>query len=161
MVSESFNAIWRNWYLSAARELDGFDFLAFARANTGAFVSPDLIAALPAKAFFEVLTTRIKAEDTLDVTMTVGFRFPDVAEAFCLRLRRGVVEVEDNLAGNTDLTLTLDKAVLDRIVLGQLTMRDAILSGLVEVSEGPTAAVARFFGYFETPLTTPIQLVVR
>src|SRR5262245_26901747 len=72
------NGVWRSWYLSAARELEGFDFLAFARANfRGSFAAPDLVAALPAKAFVEGLTTRLKAENTLDLTMTVGFRFPD------------------------------------------------------------------------------------
>jgi alkyl sulfatase BDS1-like metallo-beta-lactamase superfamily hydrolase len=78
------NAIWRNWYLSAARELEGFDLIGFARANAGGFVSPDLVAALPARAFVESFSTRLKAEDALDVTMTVGFRFPDIGEGFCL-----------------------------------------------------------------------------
>jgi alkyl sulfatase BDS1-like metallo-beta-lactamase superfamily hydrolase len=155
------NATWRNWYLSAARELDGFDFLAFARDNAGGFVSPDLVAVLPARAFVEGLTTRLKAEDTVDVTMTVGFRFPDTAEAFCLRLRRGVAEVEDGLSDKTDLTLTLDKTVLDRILLGQLAMRDAILGGSIKVSQATLLTVARFFGYFELPLSAPIELVVR
>jgi len=155
------NATWRNWYLSAARELEGFDFVAYARNNVAAFVSPDLIMALPAKAFLETLTTRLKAEDTLEVTMTVGFSFPDVGEAYYFRLRRGVAEVDENLAGATDLTLTLDKAVLDRIQLGQLTMRNAIESGLVKASQGAAPDAFRFFGYFEAPLATPIQLVTR
>jgi len=30
------NGVWRSWYLSAARELEGFDFIAFARANARA-----------------------------------------------------------------------------------------------------------------------------
>src|SRR5882757_3467709 len=48
------NGVWRSWYLSAARELEGFDFIAFARANARAgFAAPDLVAALPARAFVE------------------------------------------------------------------------------------------------------------
>jgi alkyl sulfatase BDS1-like metallo-beta-lactamase superfamily hydrolase len=155
------NAIWRNWYLSAARELDGFDLMAFLRGNARAFVSPDLVAALPAKAFVEGFTPRLKAEDTLDVTMSVGFRFPDVGEAYGIEIRRGVAQFEEHLPEKTDVTLTLDKVALDRIRLGQLTMRDAILGGVVQVSDGPLTEVARFFGYFEMPFSTPIRIVVR
>jgi hypothetical protein len=32
---------------------------------------------------------------------------------------------------------------------------------VVQVSDGPPTEVARFFGYFEMPFSTPIQLVVR
>jgi len=155
------NAPWRNWYLSAARELDGFDFLAFARANARGFVSADLVTSLPTRAFVKGLTTRLKAEETLDLTMTVGFRFPDTGEAYGITLRRGVAQFDEHLPGKTDLTLTLEKATLVRIRLGQLTLRDGMLSGEVQVSGGSPADVARFFGYFEAPLGTPIRLVVR
>jgi alkyl sulfatase BDS1-like metallo-beta-lactamase superfamily hydrolase len=156
------NAIWRNWYLSAARELEGFDLLAYVRANArGGFASPDFFSALPGRVFVEGLTTRLKAEDTLDVTMTVGFRFTDTGEAYSIMLRRGVAQFDAHLPEKADLLLTLDKAVLDRIRLGQLTMRDALLAGAIQVSNGPLAEVARFFGYFELPLSTPIHLVVR
>ena len=36
-----------------------------------------------------------------------------------------------------------------------------LLSGEVQVSGGSPADAARFFGYFEAPFSTPIQLVVR
>lgn len=155
------NAIWRNWYLSAARELDGFDLMPFLRDSAGSFVSPDLIGALPARTFFEFLATRVKAEDTLGVTMTVGYRFPDIHEEFSLQLRRGVVQVEDGVPDTADLVLTLDKAVLDRILLRELTTRSAILGGQIHVERGSLIEVARFSGYFELPVPTPIRLVVR
>jgi len=50
-------------------------------------------------------------------------------------------------------------SVTDR--LAQLTMRDGMFNGEVQVSGGSPADVARFFGYFEVPLSTPIRLVVR
>jgi alkyl sulfatase BDS1-like metallo-beta-lactamase superfamily hydrolase len=157
------NAIWRNWYLSAARELEGFGFdpILIQRGIARAITSPDLVAALPARSFVEGLPARLKAEDTLNVRMTVGFHFPDVGEGYGIEIRRGVAQFDEHLPETTDLTLTLDKAVLDRIRLGQLTMRDAILGGLVQVSNGSPTAVARFFEYFEVPFSRPIRLVVR
>jgi len=157
------NAIWRCWYLTAARELDveGFDPMRIQFAIARSISSPDLVSALPAKIFVESFRTRLKAEDTLDVAMTVGFRFPDIGEAYGIAIRRGVAQFEDHLPEKTDVTLTLDKTVLDRIRLGSLTMRNAILRGAVKLSGGSAKEVARFFGYFEMPFSEPIQLVVR
>jgi alkyl sulfatase BDS1-like metallo-beta-lactamase superfamily hydrolase len=157
----SSNAIWRSWYLSGARELEGFDVAAFRRtAARGGLAAPDLLAALPARAFVDGLMTRLKAEDTFDVTMTVGFRFADIGEAYAVRLRRGVAEVEDRLPDKTDLTLTLDKATLNAIRSGRLALRDAIASGAIKLTDGPPAAAERFFGYFEPP-GGATQLVMR
>jgi alkyl sulfatase BDS1-like metallo-beta-lactamase superfamily hydrolase len=158
------NAIWRNWYLSGARSLEIVDpeMIRAGMARLARFIaSPDLVAALPAKAFVEGFAVRLKAEETLDVVMTVGFRFPDIGEAYGIAIRRGVAEVAERAPDKADLTLTLDKADLDRIRLGQLTMRDAIMGGAVQVGDGALPEVARFFSYFEAPFSTPIQLVVR
>ena len=157
------NAIWRCWYLSAACELDveGFDPMRIQLAIARSISSPDLVSALPARIFVESFRTRLKAEDTLDVAMTVGFRFPDIGEAYGIAIRRGVAQFEDHLPEKTDVTLTLDKTVLDQIRLGSLTMRNAILRGAVKLSGGSAKEVARFFGYFEMPFSEPIQLVVR
>jgi len=157
------NAIWRCWYLSAARELDveGFDPMRIQSALVKSTSSAGQVAALPARVFVESFRTRLKAEDTLDVTMTVGFQFPDIGEAYGVAIRRGVAEFVDHLPEKTDLTLALDKTVLDHIRLGSLTMRDAILRGAVRLSGGSPLAIARFFGYFEMPFSEPIWLVVR
>jgi alkyl sulfatase BDS1-like metallo-beta-lactamase superfamily hydrolase len=69
------NAIWRNWYLSGARGLEIVDpeVIRAGMARLARFIaSPDLVAALPAKAFVEGFAVRLKAEETLDVVMTVG-----------------------------------------------------------------------------------------
>src|SRR5271169_6235617 len=99
------NAIWRNWYLSAARELDGFDPMLLQAGIARAITSPDLLAALPARAFVEGFSGRLKAEDTLDVAMTVGFRFPDVGEAYGIEIRRGVAQFVERLPEKTDLSI--------------------------------------------------------
>ncbi len=158
------NAIWRNWYLVAARELEVADpqvrrglMARLARF----YASPDLIAALPGRAFVEGFAVRLKAEETLDVVMTVGFRFPDTGEACGIDIRRGVAQFLDQPPPKADFTLTLDKVVLDRIRLGELTMEGAIDAGTVRVSDGSPADVGRFFNYFEVPFGTPIQPVVR
>ncbi|WP_422276934.1 alkyl sulfatase C-terminal domain-containing protein [Bradyrhizobium sp.] len=49
-----------------------------------------MIAALPASTFIDGLPTRLKAEKTCDVTMTVGFHLSDSDHSYAIRLRRGV-----------------------------------------------------------------------
>jgi alkyl sulfatase BDS1-like metallo-beta-lactamase superfamily hydrolase len=114
------NAIWRNWYLLAARELEGPAPTAVRRSPP-----PDFVTALPARTFVEGLPSRLKAEQTLDINLSVGFRFPDSQEAYGIELHRGVARFEEQLSSKVDLMLTLDKATLDRIRLGELTMREA------------------------------------
>jgi alkyl sulfatase BDS1-like metallo-beta-lactamase superfamily hydrolase len=93
--------------------------------------------------------------------MTVNFRFPDTSEAWGIEIRRGVAQFIEHAPRKADLTLTLDKAVLDRIRLGQLTMSEAIAANSAVATDGPQTDVERFFNYFEVPFGTPIQLVVR
>src|SRR5207245_1354542 len=90
LAAHTINSNWRSWYLSAARELDGsVDPARFTRglAEGG---NADLTALVPARAWIEAFTTRLKAESTLDVHFTAGFRFTDGKEECALEIRRGV-----------------------------------------------------------------------
>jgi alkyl sulfatase BDS1-like metallo-beta-lactamase superfamily hydrolase len=156
------SAIWRNWYLAGARELSGFGPPATRRVTAkGGLGAPDLIAALPASTFIDGLPTRLKAEETYNVTMTVGFHLSDCDQSYAIRLRRGVAEVEHRQPDKADFTISLDKRVLDRIRTGQLGWRDGFDQGSVRICDGSVDSVERFFGYFEEPGVTAIQLVVR
>jgi alkyl sulfatase BDS1-like metallo-beta-lactamase superfamily hydrolase len=156
------NAIWRNWYLSGARELEQIGPPAIRRVTAKAGLgAPDLIAALPASTFIEGLPTRLKAEETCDVTMTVGFHLSDSDRSYAIRLRRGVAEIEHRTPDKADFAISLDKRALDQIRTGQLAWRDGIDRGGVQLTGGSVEEVERFFGYFEEPGATSIQLVVR
>jgi alkyl sulfatase BDS1-like metallo-beta-lactamase superfamily hydrolase len=156
------NAIWRNWYLSGARELERIEPPAIRRVTAKAGLgAPDLIAALPASTFIEGLATRLKAEATYDITMTVGFHLPESDQSYAIRLRRGVAEVEHRKPDKADFAISLDKRALDLIRTGQLAWRDGIDRGGVQLTGGSVDEVERFFGYFEEPGATSIQLVVR
>jgi alkyl sulfatase BDS1-like metallo-beta-lactamase superfamily hydrolase len=156
------NAIWRNWYLSGARELERIGPPAIRRVTVkGGLGAPDLIAALPASTFLDGLPTRLKAEETRDFTITVGFHLSDGDHSYAIRLRRGVAEIEHRKPDQVDFAITLDKRTLDLVRTGQLAWRDGIDRGRVQLTGGSADEVERFFGYFEEPGATSIQLVVR
>jgi alkyl sulfatase BDS1-like metallo-beta-lactamase superfamily hydrolase len=156
------NAIWRNWSLSGARELERIGPPAIRRVTAkGGLGAPDLIAALPASTFIDGLPPRLKAEETCDITMTVGFHLSDSDQSYAVRLRRGVAEIEHRTPDKADFAVSLDKRALDQYRTGQLAWRDGIDRGGVQLTGGSVEEVERFFGYFEEPGATSIQLVVR
>ena len=69
------NPNWRNWYVTSARELQGYPL---PNAITGGLVSPGVVGALPAGSWVNSLTMRLRAEDTAPVPgqKSMGFWFP-------------------------------------------------------------------------------------
>ncbi len=67
------NVNWRNWSLTAAAELDGEADLT----KGFAFTSADVIKAFTTDKLLEMLTTRIDPEKSIDVNLTMGFKFED------------------------------------------------------------------------------------
>ncbi|HWQ35371.1 MAG TPA: alkyl sulfatase dimerization domain-containing protein [Blastocatellia bacterium] len=156
------NINWRNWYLMSARELEGtLDLAQLSKAIAQVFSSPDLVAAFPARAWVEGFSIRLKAEQTNEVQMTMGFVFPDVNESYALEIRRGVAQFHERMPEKTDATLTLNKGTLNRVLLQQVKFQEAAIAGEIRISSGTPADVQRFFSYFEPPLSGAIELTVR
>lgn len=158
----SINTNWRNWYLASAHELDGTlnvgAVMARARANFG---SPETIAALPARVWVEGLTTRLKAEATLDVHTTMAFRFPDVKEEYGIEIRRGVAQFDESAPAKPEVAISLDKRALDQLIAGRMTLVRGLNSGQISVTAGTRADVLKFFEYFDPSNGDPISLTVR
>src|SRR5690606_16444405 len=101
-----------------------------------------------------------KAEEALDMTMAIGWVFPDIGESFGLTIRRGIAEFRRGLPEDPDMTLTLNKTVLDQVLLGRTSFPGAMLKGDLKVSGNPLNLV-RMFKVFEKPFVDPIRLTVR
>lgn len=156
------NINWRNWYLMSALELEGrLDAGLLQGAMAAAFASPDLIAALPARRFVEGLTVRLAAEKTLGVHRALAIRFTDLGETYGLEVRRGVAQFHDGPPPDPDLGVALAKSALDRVLLGQATLGGLLEAGEAVIEHGEPGDVQRFFGWFESPLGTPIELTLR
>lgn len=155
------NINWRNWYLMSALELAGdLDIEALQQGILQVFASPDTVAALPAANFVEGLTTRLKAEETLDTVMSIGWVFPDIDESYGLTIRRGVAEYRKGLPENPDMTLTLNKTALDQVLLGRTGFPALMVKGDMKVSGNPLKLMT-MFNAFEKPFVDPIRLTVR
>ncbi len=168
------NNNWRNWYLTSAQELDGtIDF-----SKRLDIVAPDLLRAFPTSELINGMRFRLKAEETLDVHMTLGVRLPDVKEGLGLEIRRGVAQFHDSLPEDADVVLEMNRSVLERILLGQGEMDSqgidpphpatpqagliaAFKSGDARLQRGTPEDFQKFFSYFDSLSHEPIPLTVR
>ncbi|MEQ9145832.1 MAG: alkyl sulfatase dimerization domain-containing protein [Parvibaculaceae bacterium] len=157
---DQININWRNWYLTSAMELEGdIDPLPSLRVLAQVFSSDDVVSEWPADFLVNGLTTRLKAEETLDMHMTGGFRFTDVGEDYGLEIRRGIAQVHDAIPEDAAFTLSFSRATLIAIGQGRLKLKDALESGEASL-EGDPAALQAFLSKFDSP-AQEIWLTVR
>ncbi|MCF7982467.1 MAG: MBL fold metallo-hydrolase [Pseudomonadales bacterium] len=153
----SMNINWRNWYLTSAMELEGkVDTRLAKQATANIFYPPDIIAAMPPEVSVKGWITRLKAEQTLDVQLTLGFEFTDLDQSFGLEIRNGVCQFHPQLPERPDLTLSLNKADYDRVLLGRTSYQELISSGAARL-QGDVEQLNRFIDYFDDD-NAPIAL---
>lgn len=133
---------WRNFYLTGAKELrDGV-----VVAGTPSTASPDVVRALPLNILLDYLAMILDHPAAADSDIVLNLELPDVDERVVLEVSNGVMNYT---IGETDedahATLTLDRALLDAINLGQTTMKAAMDEGKIGV-EGDSAKVKEFVG---------------
>jgi alkyl sulfatase BDS1-like metallo-beta-lactamase superfamily hydrolase len=149
------SAIWRNVYLTGARELrsgppaEGVTLAAFA----------DMLRHTPTERFLERMAASLDGPEAADADLTVDLVLSDAGERHRLVVRDGVMHHRPAPAApapGADATLTVSRAFFLRMMTGQAGAADLLLSAEAEV-EGDRIALARFFGLFEkAPGTFPI-----
>ncbi|MBW2242024.1 MAG: MBL fold metallo-hydrolase [Deltaproteobacteria bacterium] len=136
---------WRNFYLSGAKELrDGV--VKTATPNTG---SPDIVRNLGLETYLDYLAVRLNHPKAAAHDMTFNVSLPDVGEKFVLSVENGAMNY--TLGKHTekaDATVTLDRAVLDEINLGETTFDQAVSDGKAKV-EGNSAKFGEFLALLD------------
>ncbi|OSP55212.1 alkyl/aryl-sulfatase [Pseudoruegeria sp. SK021] len=136
---------WRNFYLSGAKELrDGV--VKAATPDTG---SADVVRGLPLDIYLDYLAVRLNHPEAAGKEIALNFVMPDVDEQFSLTVTNGVMNYTiGNQADTVDATVTMDRAVLDNVNLGQTTLMDAMTDGSVTV-DGDSGKVEEFVGLLD------------
>jgi alkyl sulfatase BDS1-like metallo-beta-lactamase superfamily hydrolase len=134
----------RHFYLTRAHQLR--DKLAIPKRF--AKPAPQMLADMPAAAFFEALAVNLHAEDALELNQKVGFRFTDTGETYTLWIRRGVVETQPRLLENLDLEVKVPAQVFKEM-LAQLRSPALTLAKDFEVTKGNKLDLIKFFKRFE------------
>ena len=158
----SININWRNWYLTSAMELEGaLDERLAAVDMRAVFLPPDIVAALPTAAIVRSMTSRLRAEDALDVRQTLRLEVTgETASIFALQVHRGVCRFIEGAPAAADFSLKMDRDTLNAIVIGRDSYANAVNSGKATLA-GDVDAFADFVGLFEDPWEIKPPLTLR
>jgi alkyl sulfatase BDS1-like metallo-beta-lactamase superfamily hydrolase len=112
-------------------------------------VSPDVVRAMSLDLFFDYLGVRLDGERAEGLRLVINWVFTDLGRRYVLNLQNcALTYLADCQSDGADALVTLDRAVLNRVVLRELTFADAIERGLVRI-DGDAAGVAELFGLLD------------
>jgi alkyl sulfatase BDS1-like metallo-beta-lactamase superfamily hydrolase len=136
---------WRNFYLSGAKELrEGVKKLP--TPNTA---SPDTVRAMTLEMFFDYLSVRLNREKAAKAKAVLNFDFGDSGK-YVLEMENGVLNhTANHLADNADATVTLSRDTLNKIILQETKLADAIQSGDVKIT-GDRAKLDELLSYLDS-----------
>jgi alkyl sulfatase BDS1-like metallo-beta-lactamase superfamily hydrolase len=138
-VAES--ATWRNAYLLGALELRQGPPRAVARAP----ISPDVVRAMSLDLFFDYLGVRLNGDKAEGAVLVINWVFADLGRSYVLNLEHSALTyLADRRSDRADVTVTLERATLDRLVLREMAWADAVARGLASV-DGNADRVALLF----------------
>ncbi len=138
------NANARNYYLTAALELQGLE-IPIIRPSQSA---PAVIQAMPLSLFFAALAVRLNPDKSQAVDQCVGFHFPDCATDYTLHVRRGVAEVRPRFPERPDITVTLPSTLWKEMLAGLRSPATTLVRGEVQVTGG-VWSLAQVLALFE------------
>ncbi len=138
------SATWRNAYLLGALELRRGQ-----QAPPRASINPDIVRAMNLDLFFDYLAVRLNGEKADGRRLVVNWVFSDLGRRYVLNLENcALTYLADRQSDRADATVTLDRAVVDRLILRELPFADAVHKGLVGI-DGDPAGVAELFSLLD------------
>ena len=139
------SATWRNAYLLGASELRQGLAGAIARAP----ISPDVLRAMSLDHVFDLLGVRLNAEKAGGRRIIINWVFPEPARPYVLNLENcALTYLADRRSERADATVVLERGALDRLLLRELTLADAMQSGSVRV-DGDVVQVEELLGMLD------------
>jgi alkyl sulfatase BDS1-like metallo-beta-lactamase superfamily hydrolase len=138
------SATWRNAYLLGAQELRHGRSGAPARAP----ISPDVVRAMSLDLFFDYLGARLDGERADGRRIVVNWAFDDGRRYVSSLEHSALTWLADRQSDRPDATVSLDRATLDRLILREMPLAEAVERGLVRI-DGDPAALAGLFGLLD------------
>ena len=137
---------WRNFYLTGAQELRK----GVAKLPTPNTASPDTVRAMTLDLFFDYLGVRLNGPKAANASARLNFDFGRAGGTYLVELENGVLNhTAGAKAENADATVTLSRDTLNRIILGEAKLADAIGSGDVKVT-GSQAKLEEVVSYLDS-----------
>jgi linear primary-alkylsulfatase len=116
----------RNSYLAAAYELRNGLPAGVPPKTSG----PDMIRGMSTELWLDFLAIRLDSNKAADMAFTINFVTPDNGEEFAVEVSNATMtNIEGFQADNPDLTITIDRADLEQVMMGATSFDDQISAG--------------------------------
>jgi alkyl sulfatase BDS1-like metallo-beta-lactamase superfamily hydrolase len=135
---------WRSVYLQGAYELRN------GIPSTGGIqpASPDTIRAMPPDMLFDFWGVRLNGPKAAGKTIALNVDFTDLKSKYSLVVKNGVLNWSERQVTSPDASITLAKATLDKIQLGEAKVDALLASGEMKLV-GKQAAFDEFFALLD------------
>lgn len=150
LAFQAESSTWRNAYLMGAKELrEGVN------PGTGRSVAnTDMVRAMTLELFFDFLAVRVNAQRASGLHLRLNWVFPDVNERYACELVHSALNYSQGQQhAQADATLTVNRAVIDDILMQRRTAAEAAQAGDIQV-QGTPGTFARFWALLDqfTPM---------
>jgi len=139
------NPIWRNFFLSGARELRE------DVRERGATPPPAMIGQLTSEQLFDVLAIRVDGPRAGGLRLCFNWVFTDLGERHLLTLSNGVlIHTADREDPDADATVLVERSALNELFAGTTPMPELLQAGRLRV-EGDGAKLGELLGLLDAP----------
>ncbi|VAW04231.1 Alkyl sulfatase and related hydrolases, MBL-fold metallo-hydrolase superfamily, partial [hydrothermal vent metagenome] len=139
----------RNSFLSGAYELRSRIPQGVPPSASG----PDLLRALTTEMFFDSLAIRLDSTRVEGVEFVANITHPDTGEELVVELSNATLTTQAGFqATDPDVTVTIDRADLEDVMVGAVTFTDQIATGVATVDGDITGLQAMFEALIEFDL---------
>lgn len=138
---------WRNFYLAGAKELRS----GIPDADPVTTGSADILRALPLESFLDYLAILLRHPDAAGRDLRLNMIMPDIQAKFSMGVKNGVMNYTLDAQDSTaSATVTLDRAVLFGMIMGKMTIEDAIVGDQLRI-DGDHKGLEVFLSLLERP----------
>jgi alkyl sulfatase BDS1-like metallo-beta-lactamase superfamily hydrolase len=138
----------RNWALTSALELEGKIIID---PITTSQTSPEQLAEIPIEKLLKSLSTKIDPDKIHGMTLYVEISYTDTGEEYSLIINNDILTVTEGINDEPENHISLDTETHKKILTQNLSLFDAIDSGLVDF-DGSRNELRLFLNAF-VPLT--------
>lgn len=139
------NATWRNFYLTGALELRNGVNKNLSSVKTA---SADILKSMPLDLFFDFLAIHLNGQKADGKKIVINWIFPDINKNYITTVENSVMNYEKGTVQNADATITIDRADLDRLILGKINLMKAKEKGDLKI-DGNSSKVTEFFSFLD------------
>jgi alkyl sulfatase BDS1-like metallo-beta-lactamase superfamily hydrolase len=128
----------RNSYLAGAYELRS----GIPEGDSPKTAGPDVIRAMSTELFLDFVAIRMDSRMAEDARFKINLRTPDNGEAYVVELSNATLtNIEGHQADDADLSITIDRSELERVMRGETSLVAQIEAGVAK-TEGNVGILA-------------------